>query len=80
MNGEDLLKTKMAEGWNISIECKGKGRTYEMSYEGSAYKVGSDLRDRPVQYMVYHGVGDTLEELLDNMFNKPKDWQMKESE
>ena len=70
MNGEDLLKQKMGEGWNISIECKGKGRVYEMSYEGNAYKVGSDFKDRPAQYFYYHGVGNTIEDLLNNMFNK----------
>ena len=70
MNGEDLLKQKMTEGWNISIECKGKGRTYEMSYEGSAYMVGSDITERIYRYAEHHAVGDTLEELLNNMFNK----------
>lgn len=70
MSGEELLKQRMSEGWNISIECKGKGRTYEMSYEGYAYKVDADLRERPVQYMLTHAVGNTLYELLEKMFSK----------
>lgn len=71
-NGEFLLKKKMAQGFNISVECKGLGRTYEMSFEAGAYKVGSDIKERPFQYTHYHGVGNTFSELLNNMFDKEK--------
>ena len=70
MNGEEILKQKMAEGWNIFIECKGKGRNYDMSYEGFAYRVGSIMGERQGQSMLTHAVGDTLEEFLINMFSK----------
>ena len=64
MDGEQLLKQKMLEGWNIYIECKGKGRCYEMTYEATAHKVDASLEEK--FYTVNHGIGDTLEELLKN--------------
>jgi len=67
---ESLLKEKMEEGFNLNIECKGKGRSYELTFEGSAYEVGKPITDTLTDFAKYHGVGDTIEELLDCMFNK----------
>lgn len=60
---EEFLKEKMAQGYNIFIECKGKSREFGMTYEGSARKVGE-----PFEYR--HGIGETLKELLENMFGE----------
>lgn len=67
---EKLLKEKMEQGYNLNIECKGKGRTYEMTFEGLADEVGKTCLDNLTDLAKYHGVGDTIEELLDCMFNK----------
>lgn len=67
---ENLLKQKMSQGFDIGIECKGKGREYEMTFEGTASHISTPLEDRLFESALYHGVGDTIEELLDSMFNK----------
>jgi hypothetical protein len=67
---EKLLKDKMIEGFNINIECKGKGRVYEYTYEGSAYHVDLPLEDRLYEFAKFHGVGNTIEELLISMFEE----------
>ena len=64
--GEELLRQKMEEGWNISIECKAKGRGYGMTYEASAYPLDSDMVSR--MGSMRFGVGKTLEELMKNLF------------
>ena len=33
----------MSEGWNFQIECKGKGRNYEMTYEATMHQVDADI-------------------------------------
>jgi hypothetical protein len=65
-NIETLLKEKMAESYNIQIECKGKGRGYEMTYEMTATKVGEyfGIPDR----VFYHGIGITIESTLEDVF------------
>jgi hypothetical protein len=68
--GEERLKQKMEEGWNITIECKAKGRGYGMTYEATAYPMDASFVDR-LSSMRF-GVGKTLEELLDNLF-KPEE-------
>jgi hypothetical protein len=65
-SGEDMLIQKMAEGWNISIECKAKGRGYGMTLEGMAYPIDVPIEER-WSHMRF-GIGKTLEELLINMF------------
>lgn len=72
MDTERLLKEKMKEGWSISIECKGKGREYGMSYEGTAYNVFDSVTKQMCQSYEYHGVGNTIEELLENIFKDKK--------
>lgn len=66
--GETMLRKKMEEGWNISIECKTKGRGYGMTYEARAYPINTSYEDR-LKAMKF-GVGSTLEELMLNLFNK----------
>lgn len=63
MDIEERLKKYMEDGWNIRIECKGKGRNYEMTYEGSALNV-KDVRT----FDQKHGTGNTIEEMLNNIF------------
>lgn len=61
----------MERGWNIGIECKGKGRTYEMTFEATANKVVTDdmTKEEMVECMYnhIHTVGDTLEEIVDSL-------------
>ena len=69
MNMIEKLELLMQRGWNIGIECKGKGRTYEMTYEASASKViGEDATNLEILKNVHnlaHSVGNTLDELID---------------
>lgn len=51
------IKSLMEKGWNIHIECKGKGRTYEMTYEASGMNnTGAYTRQ-------IHAVGDSIAEV-----------------
>lgn len=67
----DKLYQLMERGWNIGIECKGKGRTYEMTFEATANKVVTDdmTKEEMVECMYnhIHTVGDTLEEIVDSL-------------
>lgn len=66
--GEELLRQKMEEGWNITVECKAKGRGYGMTYEASAYPLECDT-DAVARLMAMRfGVGRSLEELMKNLF------------
>lgn len=67
---ETLLKEKMKDGFNIGIECKGKGREYEMTFEGTASNLNTPFDEKLFESMDYHGIGNSVEELLNNMFNK----------
>jgi hypothetical protein len=64
--GEEHLRAKMAEGWNISIECKARGRGYGMTYEATAYHMDASFQERLTN--MRFGVGKTLEELMGNLF------------
>ncbi|QST02491.1 hypothetical protein IMZ31_23870 (plasmid) [Pontibacillus sp. ALD_SL1] len=61
----DEIEKLMAEGWNIVIECKGKGRVYEMTYEATMKKVGGD----PIEqfYTKHHAFGSSLDEIARNL-------------
>ena len=59
------IEKLMSEGWNINIECKGRGRTYEMTYEATMTKVGGDVISN--FYTNHHAVGDSLDELARNL-------------
>lgn len=67
---ETLLKEKMKDGFNIGIECKGKGREYEMTFEGTASNLNTPFNEKVLESLNYHGVGNSIEELLNSMFNK----------
>lgn len=60
----DYLFQKMKEGWNFNVECKGKGRGYELSYEALSSKDNDWGTSK-------HAVGDTFIECMSNLFNEP---------
>lgn len=62
---EARLKHLMSRGWNINIECKGRGRQYEFTYEATAVPVGKTILDS--DFVTLHTVGDSLDELIDNL-------------
>jgi hypothetical protein len=64
--GEKMVRMKMEEGWNIQIECKAKGRNFEMSYEATAYNVNDDYKMQVFNRK--HGVGNTLIDLIASLF------------
>jgi len=59
------LEELMSEGWDVFVECKGKGRECAMTYEGTMFKVDGN----PVEKLIpkHHAVGDTVEELVENL-------------
>lgn len=59
------IEKLMSEGWNIHIECKGKGRSYEMTYEAVMKRVDGDLIEN--FYDKHHAVGDSLDKLAQNL-------------
>ncbi|MNB93173.1 hypothetical protein D3C81_1065450 [compost metagenome] len=58
------LKKKMNEGWNIHIECKGIGRNYGGTFEGTAYNLHWDDIE-----MCYpnHAVAESIGELIEKL-------------
>lgn len=71
----DHLYKIMESGWNIHLECKGKGREYEMSFEASAYKITTNDMSEDDEIMAFypiHAVGDTLEEITDSLMKQIK--------
>lgn len=68
--GEELVRQKMEEGWNISIECKAKGRGYGMTYQASAYPLVADKNAVYEMGEARFGVGRSLEELMRNLFTQ----------
>lgn len=67
----EKLHRLMERGWNIGIECKGKGRNFEMTFEATANKiVTDDMSQKEVKdcmFNVIYTVGDTLEEIVDSL-------------
>lgn len=71
-NANKLYKL-MEDGWNIYIECKGKGREYEMTFEAKANKTISsnmDMEENVKYFYTIHVVSDTLDGLIENLVNK----------
>lgn len=66
--GEDMLRAKMEEGWNISIDCKANSRGFGLLYEAKAFL--SDGTDDSEVVFSHFGTGKTLEELMKNLFEK----------
>lgn len=68
MNEVNRIQELMAAGWDIRIECKGKGRSYEMTYEASGTQVlqdGMTNKEKMACLMTQvHAVGNTIDELL----------------
>lgn len=73
LESEDFHRI-MEKGWNINIECKGKGREYEMTFEATATKVVSDdsTTDDFFYWSLYpiHAVHDNLKSLLAIIYEK----------
>lgn len=71
------LNQLMEQGWNIHIECKGKGKGYEMTFEASARRVFNENMTHAEKITSMcrntHAVGNTLSELLDVLEEKLKD-------
>lgn len=67
----DKLHGLMEQGWNLHIECKGRGRDFGMTFEASAQKTPlADMTDEEKVacfYVQAHAVGNTLDELLDKL-------------
>lgn len=65
------LEELMAQGWNIHIECKGKGRGYEMTYEAQGQLVlGQYEAEKDILHnygKMIHAVGDTFDELIEKL-------------
>lgn len=60
--GEEMLREKMQEGWNVLIECKATSYGGNLIYEGKAFKT---LDNEPM-----YAKGKTLEELMYNLFEE----------
>lgn len=70
MKAEERLKTLMEKGYDIHIECKGKGRNYEMTYEASMRRSTPNPEDESdFSWLITqsHAVGNTLDELVENL-------------
>ena len=53
------------DGWNIFIECKSKGRTFEMTYEATMYNINDGVDGNTC--LPCHAVGSSLDELAENL-------------
>ena len=73
MTGEEKLLQKMQEGWNINIECKGKGRNYSLTYEATAYETGQPNCFNNI-LTSRHAIGNTLSELICNLFDNHEEY------
>jgi len=70
MSIEDKIKHLMERGWNLNIECKGKGRVYEMTYEVTAYKVpskDSTMEEKIKSFYPKYAIGNNLENVIDDL-------------
>lgn len=78
MSIEQRLKKLMEDGWNIQIECKSTSRVYEMSYKAIGHSVNKyhsvQKSGKLLKPSSFKAVGNTLEELLDNIENYLKNW------
>lgn len=67
---EDRLQALMKMGYNIHIECRGKGRTYEMTYNVTANKImvsGMSMEEKLDCYYTMEVCGKTLDEVIDKL-------------
>lgn len=61
---EERLKTLMAAGWNIDIECKSSEREFALTYEAHGVKQKGFHQNRQI-----HATGQTMAELVDELEN-----------
>lgn len=67
---EERMQTLMKKRWNINIECKAKGREYELTYETQGSRIpqpGATQDEITMSFNMIHGIGNTLDELLTNL-------------
>jgi len=70
---EERLKKLMSLGWNIMIQCKGKGEAYQLTYEASAKLAiprKATTEDLYRSMVKIEALGDTLEELVTTLEKK----------
>lgn len=78
VNHEEMMKELqaiMASGWDVHIECKGKGRTFDMTYEANAKKVIEDvvtasIFEKMLSLCPINVVGDTMHECITQLQQK----------
>lgn len=70
----DSMAKLMEAGYNIFLECKGKGRVYEMTFEGTLSKA---VPDKPTieelvegVYTLAHAVGNSVEDVCDQLLEQ----------
>lgn len=68
-NIEEKLVDLMEDGWNISIECKAKGRNYELSYEVFGHNYNKKLSINTTTFK-----GELLEDAIDKIITFNKRW------
>ena len=67
MTPEERLKRLMTDGWNIHIECKGKGREYKLSFKAHMQRAIAKEDNFKEYFCSIHAVGDTLDKLLNEL-------------
>ena len=71
MTSVEKLLRLMEQGWNIHIECKGKGRVYEMTFEAIANRVITDEMPEDEKVRAFYPTlpvfGATFDELIDKL-------------
>jgi hypothetical protein len=68
----------MEMGWNVFLECKGRGREYEMTFEATASKVyqeGMTLEESMKSFYPVHAVGNTIEEIVEKLKYSIAEWE-----
>lgn len=63
----DNIVYLMENGWDVHIECKGAHREFSMTFEASA--------KHQDKLFPLHAVGDTLDELGDNLMKFYKEFE-----
>ena len=74
------LKEIMELGYDVGIECKGRGRVYEMSFEATARRIqrqDEDYKEFVISTLgtLFHAVGDTIEETANALLQQIKERQ-----
>ena len=64
----DYIQLKINDGWEISVECKGKGREYECTYEALCSQPSDKVEDMFGWNSARHAVGDSFAECISGLF------------